>query len=804
MSYTNKQILFNHLLFTKSQTVAVPHTEKSALSVEEAIKNAEPEAYKTALMAIKNLESIGYTIDKQGFLSLINQNKDDIADWYFDISKDITASVSADKIHKPFYPNFPDDYIDHNDIQKVLDQIMHYWTGYRPVGEDKKTGIKSFEEHPLKVLKTVDINDLVPEVDKIFENLTASKMNLSNDDYYNFVIPYTFASDDWNKKVSNIENRETMCTLYSIAMMQDKSTSDFPKFVTNDVLRVAQKLSSAKRFERDYPDIDTKEEKLTALPKRYYRELIKNLATPAGVSDRYKQLNLEDDFARNKEAWKVLLQHAHIKGEKTYNSKEYDALKAAHDSLCKNSLKTYYGRVEEAFKDKNMPEVLKIYKERPGEFVKNINRILTVADKEGLGSEFMKDFTDNLKETISKVRTEDLFSLYEYLNSRTREDRMPVHNVKGNLYLSDKEYSVMPKEFVDTFNQIIVNEIKAQIRTDWSDKKVFVDPELEKMKVPGKDKSESSASTNTYTKGSIIDIEKNENAQPKNVRLFVWWTNQDKPFSSVDIDLSINLYDADKNKVASLGYSRTDGNSYGCHHSGDITDGGDFNGVGATEYIDMNMDMLKSKGIKYVAAYVNCFSGDTFNELNCQFGWMERSELDKTEQFDARAVKQKSELMAKSRGIIPIIVDVEKGNVLWLDMPDFHIQGAQNVNNFKGFDYIMDKYCNNDRMNMYELAHIAANANGASLTNDIKEADIIFSVDNYEEKEENQTVITAKNQDVWIKEFMTPKNISADKIKEKEPSFLDMLAEELKSIDNETDKDVLRKPRSIDNDENVR
>ncbi len=783
----------------------------------------DKESFQRAVMAISNLEGIGFAIDKKGFDRLVIAHKDEITEWYMDTYRKCLESAGGDKVHKPFYPNFPNDYIDHSDINKIIVQLAHYWFGYRPDEKNEKEGIKSLEKHPVKVLKTIQESEVEEAAEDVFKNLLSTKMNLPPHEAKCVLLPYISNVDDWTNKATVVGNRNTLCFLYALAMQSGKNTDQMPQLVTNDVLRIAKALGYMKS-----EDISSKGGLLIALEKTLYtdlfpivplkrsqyRALIKHLAKEdKGINA--KRLALEDDFARDKEGWKIFLKHAHIKDPKNgYDGEKYMPLQMAAENLYHNNITTYYSRVEKAFKEGNLQKVLQIYQERPGEFIKNINRLLTTqigADNESKVADFLQNFLETCDKTFPKMRVEDLYSLDEYLRSRTRENRLAIHNIKGSLYLDDKEYTPLPKDFLSLMEKKIKNAISEQITEEGSLKSIYVDPKLKDMAAPGKDRQTTSSSLNAYTRGSKLDMEKNEDGTMKNARMFIWWTNREDGHR-VDVDLSFNAYDKNKKLVTHLGFSNSDATKYNCHHSGDITDGGEYGGKGATEYLDIDTETLRKNGIRYLMPVVNSYSGGHFKDLNCQFGWMEREELDKTEQFDITAVKQKTEIGIDADYANMAIMDLEEGKIIWTESPNYNIQsGHSALSGAKDVEILLDKYGNGDRMNMYEMVEMAKEAKGWVEIDEPSEADIVFSVDIYKDAKEGQQNITAKEQDIWIKLFMTAtipdervKNKESVKSEEKEEkpiekkSLADFLLDEERKINTEPSKTVVRRNDDID------
>ncbi len=720
-----------------------------------AVPSGEEDNEMIAATAVKNLSDYGFTIDQQGFEMLQTASKEDITTWYYEMADTLNKAVGGNHVYKPFYPNFPEEVMELSDLQRFVEQLAHYWVGYKPDGVNIKENIKSLEEHPLKILATIkdDEKEIISVAKKCFKNTLKSKQTPSNADLKNIINPYIRNIKNWTIDARVVENRNLLSYLYSQALMTRKNVEQMPELVTNDYMRIAKICSYLKESSHDCDEINFREiekHKLSNISRPMRRFIAEGLES---------QHNLEEDVSRNKVQWKKLLQIIHIGEFKQFEKTNEVAYKLRNNQR----LETYYGKIERAFATKDYNKILTLYGQRPGELIKNMNRILHLEVDKNNQYEMLHKLIKTCQTAFAKTRPEDLINFMEYIKSRTREDRLSIHNVKGVLVQSEQKYETIPKKTADLLIQLAKNGISEQIKTGVSYGKVYIDPNMKNMVLP-KDIQDSSESLNSYTKGSRLPLEKNEDGTPKNIRTFIWWTNAAD--SRVDVDLSANLLKTNEEgqlkRVASIAYHGSY-SGYGCVHSGDITDGGQHNGDGVCEYVDMDLKELKKENIDYVQIFINSYSGQSFKEFPCKIGWQEREELDKSEQFDIKAVKQYSDLSDDYKGITSIIVDVNNAEIIYTDAPDFRVRATSNsLDAVSAFDYILDRYGKRDRMTMDEIIHLAIDTNGGEIVENPKEADIIFTMDSYENKTENQRVITSKDQDVWLGEFMAPQNSEQD------------------------------------------
>lgn len=720
-----------------------------------------------AATALKNLENMGFTIGKRGYELLSTATSEDIQNWYYDTEEKLKEITGGNHRYKPFYPNFPEQVMNLSELDRFIDQISHYIFGYKPEEVNKKENVRSLEPFKLKVLEVFEESkeeEAMNLAEEIFKNTINTKMTLDPATLRDAVNAYMSIDDNWMDKTSNMTNRNLISYLYVKAINEGFDTHNMPKLVANDYIKIAKLYNLLKEYEssassfKNFSFDEVENEKIKSLPNKMRRFIAEGLN---------KVRNLEEDVARDKSGFKALFRGIHIGEYKKLNNVN----EVARKLRAGEPLETFYSKMEKFLRESRAFEATNLLEKRPGEFIKKFSRLYasieSIQDKK-LADITMLNFKQCLEKVSKEARLEDIVSLSTYLDSRLREGRLPIHNVNGNLFLSDKDpyINLFRREDVKDFQEIIKAGIKEQVK-DAPEKygRVYIEPDMYKMKLPSniKDKSDT---PHGYTKGSRLPIEGD-----KNIRFFIWWTNTET--RKVDIDLSANIYghngqaiplvDFNDNgksiaQICRIGFSESY-NSFGCTHSGDIINGGNINGNGACEYIDVDFNKLKEKNAKYVQMYVNVYSGDTFHNLpNAEFGWQERKELDKSAQFNIKAVKSHSKCNGDYMGLTPIIIDVDNKEVIWVDSPDYHARTASTQHNATPISILMEKYAVNDGISMGEYANLVAVANGSMIVDTPEEADTLFMVNEYEDREDSQRVITSKDQDIWLGEMLVANN----------------------------------------------
>ena len=739
------------LVFHAREAIVVPGN----IQADTAVETQNRELAITA--ALKNLNDFGYVLDRQGIERLCFATKEEIMNWYHDTSAYLSEVTGNRHNYHPFYPNFPEEVMQLSEGERIIDQILHYITGYRPQEENLKKAIPSLEAHPNKLLKSITPEDVPKLAKEAFVNILHSKETPSEGTMKNIVIPYMQYNAHWTQHADRVENRNLLAYLYTEAMRSDLSTKSMPSLITNDYLRIAKTFlylekQGDDRSICDFSDIE--QERIGSLPRKYRNFILRGLDS---------QKNLEEDVARNTIEWKKMFRLLH-----TGSYHQYQNLQRVTDKVRNDlRLETFYSKIEAAIKRDDFTEALRLYGTRPGEMIKNFNRLLKMAENNPSEREEM--LAKVMSDCFAKNRPEDLLTFAEYVKGRGREDYLGVHYVNGQCILSEKKYPTFNQELVQTYRAMAVNAAIKQLNLSHYQGKVYIDPGLFKIPMP-KNTRDTSDALNQYPKGSRLPIERGEHGA-KNIRAFIWWTNN--PDTVVDIDLSANFFKETDTKekhlepAGSLSYHSTF-DIYGCVHSGDITNGGAYGGDGAAEFVDLNMQKLKEEGIRYVQIYVNVFNGGTFQEIPCEAGWMEREELDLSNQFDIKAVKQHSNLSGNHYGLNTFLVDVNAEEILWLDAPNLRVRNMSNSSNvLRDCEVLLDRYGKGDRISMGEYLTTAfSGQKTVELVQDKEQADYWFTVNPEESKKREICNITCKDTRI-IDEFMTP--AAEDNLRDREP-----------------------------------
>ena len=247
----------------------------------------------------------------------------------------------------------------------------------------------------------------------------------------------------------------------------------------------------------------------------------------------------------------------------------------------------------------------------------------------------------------------------------------------------------------------------------------------------------------------------------KKIRLFIWWTNTKS--KTIDIDLSVNIYNENLEPVTHVSFNSLKDYKYDIYHSGDITNGGNINGNGVAEFIDFDPEQILSGGARYVAACVISFKGISFKDINnCDFGWMEREDMNSNELFEPKTVKQRLTIHSNNTSVVPVVFDCKTREFIWIDATLTNKESCVRIENCNSkLEGILYYYINPLKDNLYNLINLHVQSRHGTLvesTSDLSKGDIAFVSSLPYKSIEGVQYIRPTDLDIILSEYMKNKN----------------------------------------------
>lgn len=369
---------------------------------------------------------------------------------------------------------------------------------------------------------------------------------------------------------------------------------------------------------------------------------------------------MAEEMNRTRERWLRLGEVLHV-GQ---YAKRFPKAAAVFDQLRNNAseIGSYNGRVA-AFIEKShlrageAAELLALLSERPGELARKVDALL---QKGGVES---RAVLETLRCVIDKVSTNILLTMSAHFRHRDTVAEFRAFMPKGmvaNMFYSEGDTRFpLPQDVRLAVLDIVGSELSRRMAQREPLGKVFIDDSLDGIIVPFSQRSASTALT-TLPRGSRVPF----NADKGFLRLFTHWTETDES-EQVDLDLTCALFD--ENWVKQDHLSWTNMNSYGrSRHSGDVRSAPAP--TGASEFIDLDIEALKCVGVRYAAVMAFSWTGQSFDQFDAFAGFMERDDSSEGDHFEARTVTQKFAVSGPTKILVPMIVDILEGTVVWADL----------------------------------------------------------------------------------------------------------------------------------------
>ena len=687
------------LLRRKNKVIITGRTSYNQDKTEQALM----------LSMIKNFEALGFSVSADLFGQMRLLSGAELKQFYKDVMPCLKEMVGADKTYLPMYPNFPQQVMEASDAELIINALVHYLTFGALMPEyEKDERLPLIDDNKMALLSIGTHDDLM----EVFANLVASKTSLSEQDKEDVETIMLDCANYYDYLPDEIPLKENVAFIGKLIL--EKAPIVSARYIqkyfntATDVLRLVVALSDG--------DISLAARTECRSLKRKERRMIMDLLAGCG--------NITEDLFRYHAEWLYVARFLH---PFEYTTPMYkDVIKAFNTLHNEKKPLMFAGKVQNAIVAKNMREAATLLKHRPGDFARQLDKVLRDATD--------KNYVVNcFKDIANEVSTPVLLQVYQHFVGRASEKKNPVRVCfpKGNLAKALVISNDLPDIDVK-FCKAIQRICKDALVNNYMSKdfmgNVYIDPELKNFLVPFSQRS-ASKTVKSVVRGSKIPVKANATA----VRGFIWWTNGSAG-DRVDIDLSAAIYDENWNYLEHVSYTNLRSAKYKAYHSGDITNAGSVNGKGVAEFIDVDIASVAKHG-RYIAYQINSFTCQTYASLpNVRFGWMEREDVNSGEIFEPSTVVMNMDVTAESTVAIPVIFDCWERKFIWCDMnlamsqTRCHFGGNNLESNLKGVTATCYGMTHLNKANLFDLISFNAIARGNIVT-DRNDADIIFSND---------------------------------------------------------------------------
>ena len=639
----------------------------------------------------KEAEQLGYVfsdevIDRFSTLSIA-----DLALLLRSLLKNLRALVGAHRVHRPLYPGFPQQTLALSEAELYLHAVRHYLTRRRMAAEDGGRVALLHGRAP----REIGLGSL-EDFERIFTRLAGARTSLSDQDKADvswFVRQYR--NDIFRLLPKALPFKENVAIVAGQLLLHvpGEATDVFLQHhvkTATDVLRLAAALSGG--------DVSLAKATRFKSMKRSQRKLL------LGLLERHG--DPAEDMLRWAERWKRL-------GEVLHPGEHADRFPrtVAAFALLRNGtpVHSFNSAIEACLRDGLVANAALSLQARPGEFARRLDHLLRCAEAP---SQILEHFGG----VASQVSTPVLLQVLTHFRRRGEHPLrtfFPKGEVAKVFALRD-ERAPLPDGMADR----VAGRCEAALLQRFAQLpqlgRCHVDPELRDYLVPFSQRSASKA-LRTLVRGSRLPM-----GDERFVRMFLWWMNGR---GRTDIDLSAVLFGPGFEFVDVLSYYKL--RNYGGYHSGDIVDAPQ----GAAEFIDLDTQRLRELKVRFVVMAISSYTMQPYCDLpECFVGWMARRDLNSGEPFEPRTVVDRIDVASDTQICLPLALDLDTRQVLWMDIALKEQPRWNNVhNNLSGVSLMVRALNALVKTDLHTLFSLHARARG-ELVPSAKEAQTVFSV----------------------------------------------------------------------------
>lgn len=775
---TLKENNINHILLRRKDAFLVPEQGLS-----------EPTEHTKELVATlgANIGTMGYALSKELAERLSEMPADELVKLGKDMEEGLKELLGADVEYKPMYPNFPNSVVQRSDMQLFFDAVVYAVTDFTVLPFDPPAEIAAKEEAAkMSKMKMISLAD--GEMPKeIMRNLMASPVAFSPEDKKDMEEIGEYLKDITPAIPDKIPNRENLAWLAAGYMEKGKKENNpfLDKFTSaKDILRLMvvrgggdASMSEGKKLKR-----------VSRSEAKAYAEKIASM--PHAERDLYSQRNL----------FKYVANINHFR-----NFKE-PKIQEMLDRMYGNTMeRSFSSERDSLIRDKDFGGLVASYSSAPGQMGADAVRLVRLAAEQDDYNLAKATLCTAFKENAKKMSATNLLKVDKVLEANEEPRDFSIYSPKkglANPYMKPETKEPLRKDLADLLREAA----KAELRDRYKEKrplgKVYIEEGLKDIKLPMQQRTNSKNSTG-MAYGSQFPLHKDANR----LRAFIWWTNS-KETNHTDIDLSCTIYDKNLKSLYDIAYYNMVGRYGSQHafgvHSGDMRDGGPEGGPGVAEFLDIDLKGMKEAipEAAYVMYTVNLYSGRSFADTPCKFGWMQddkevySGEIQcyeaHPELYDVSEAERSIVLNSESTRSIPVMFDIENQKMIWMDRnprafsnfevryPETYAGVNNNVCNASPMMVEARKALNGIIPDLYTLAEQHALSRG-EITDDPKEADTVFTVERASREDyPNATeFLCAYDQDLILGDYMS------DQLSEKDKKYFDELREAEKTAAEE-------------------
>lgn len=653
---------------------------------------------------LMNFNNIGFIMNSDVIDRLFGMTQEELVEVNTFLTELMYDTVYINPMALRANRQFPHSTLERDDAVRFIEQVLHYMTNevveLDEVG-NRRDPFQGWKNKTVLSLGTMD------DFKEVISNLISANTAISVDDRATLTKVFKkrnqlFTDILEGKTEDEIPNKENLAFIANLILSEKGDPNPLRKFIktSTDVLRIITAYSGG--------DITLKEPtRYKSMPRktrRFFMQVLSNVAN-------------QEDLCRYPEQWKRVAEKLHPQEYPGFEELK-NLFKFIHEG---EKLETFNSQVDKQIADSNLDGVLRLYRTRPGEFIRALSRLVKVFG-----------FSPKIVETVTEVGPEAtlnvLMTAKRFFLDRTNAQKSRMFIPKGNI---SKPY--IKEEFIPAYNfqdiYVLINSLDIAINKKLSKLsplgKVYISPEMNNIVIPNQVRNLREG-LKTLTRFSKFDLPEDIDF----IRLFIYWKNGiNERGESVrtDLDLSATVLNSALVPVSRVYYGTPISKNRTVYMSKDIVDAPQ----GATEYLDINLDRCVENDERYIVMSVNNYTHFNFSQLDiAKAGWMFRTGNMNGEAFEPSTVDNIFSILTDSNIVIPIVIDTQERTITWLDLDSQSLPqyvNNTNTNRVSLFKFIEASLMKNN-VTLYDLFYHHALARGVIVDNK-EDADLVIDMD---------------------------------------------------------------------------
>lgn len=574
---------------------------------------------------LNNMAYYGYTLNADALNTLLSLSGRDLDHFWTRMEPVFQEVTGANKRMDRFvvYKNFPAEVLEMSEAEYWIKQILMYWgLPNEHFTQEEKERPQMLDVKELKVLAPAGVGayqqvfDALKNLPVRWNDVQASTMRFLVKDL-----------DVKHLDVTSFGFKENAIVLVNKALQDQIQGFTYAIPDATDVLRLAAAMSDA--------DISLR---TRVKFRNFTRGERKQMLAQLELSK-----NLDQDVAARPEEWKRLLSKLHPGDYK------FTRVTQVYSYLYNKQLHTFNAQVESGITNADN-QVLDLLKARPGDFVRRLHKLYGV-----FGAQVIEAF----KHVVPKLETMQLLKLAGYvatINERTTLMYAPRGNWSKTQIGMNKK-TPFTADDQNTLLQLLNTELSARMSQQFPNG-VFLDDRVQNVKLQTNDQKLAS-----YGRGTTFDIPENINF----LRTASYWkTSSHTSYGNVWFDNGWNFFDANWKPQGTVCWNN-ERLGDAAIFSGDPTNSKEMEGR-ACQMIDIYLDKLAEKGIRYAVWNILAYSHVCFDEADEVMGTLQWGETPETGKlYEPSRAQMVFPLTGQNMTKYVAYVDVLKRKLVYID-----------------------------------------------------------------------------------------------------------------------------------------